>query len=180
MLKNGVKHKERLLLWFSRLILMIPFLVIGGPLFFLGGIVMSNTLENNRILHNYEAAFNQLSHPDDTSRIYALSDVRRAPSNGDSCFYFVGQLREFSGSPKHIENFYSPNNLSETFANGEFNVEFLGKGQFSIRVPYGLNNLSEWPVEEDKVVDRNIYLIYWLIPDYLGQNASNRLDLRCQ
>ncbi|WP_299490971.1 hypothetical protein [Acaryochloris sp. IP29b_bin.137] len=137
-------------------------------------------MENNRILHDYETAFSQLLHPDDTSNIYAFGDVRRSPGNGDSCFYFIGQLREYLGKSGQVEHFYVPDNMGETFSNGEFNVEFAVNGRFNGRVSYGLHNLSQWPLEDQKTAGRKIYIVYWLIPDYLVQNADNSFDFRCQ
>lgn len=171
-------NKERLLLWISRLILMMPFLVIGGPILLWVWVATSHTLENNKILHKYETAFQGLLHPRSTSKIDAFGEVRRSPGNGDNCFYFVGQLREYLGSPIPIQNFYSTDVMAETFSQGEFHVEFAVNDKFSDRVPYGLNDLAQWPINQP-THHRNIYIVYWLIPDYLTPYSTYPLDLRC-
>lgn len=174
-----VNNRERLLLWISRLILMMPFLAIGGPVLFWVWVATSHTLENNKILHEYETAFRQPSHPNGTSSIYAFGDVRRSPSNGDNCFYFVGQLREYSGQPTPIHNFYSTDDIAEKFSDSEFHIEFSVNGKFSDRVPYGLNHLAQWPINHLKANHRKIYMVYWLIPDYLTPYSAHKLDFRC-
>lgn len=158
---------------------MMPFLAIGGPVLFWVWVTTSHTLENNKILHEYETAFRQLIHPNRTSSIYAFGDVRRSPGNGDNCFYFIGQLREYSGKTLKIQNFYSTDVIAEKFSNGGLNIEFAVNGKFSDRVPYGLNNLAQWPINDLKANHHKIYIIYWLIPDYLTPYSTHTLDLRC-
>ncbi len=105
--------------------------------------------------------------------ISLLGYVRNPPGNGGNCFYFLGEIRQYSGSQSEISSFYEEKPVS---------VDFAINGKFSQQIPYGLDDLSQWPIKSTSFSNQNIYIVYWLVPDdqppYGNPNVDD-LDLRC-
>lgn len=145
------------------LIPVVVFCLLAGVLSFAVGKVY---IANNRILGEYEQKFHTTPHPTNTSAVAFKRRVTRPTGNGSHCFYFVGEVRRFSGNRSSIEAFY---------ADKQVQLQFFEDNQPDQGYPYGLNQLSNWGISKTSS-DENFYLVYTLdtrIDDY------NSIDLRC-
>ncbi|HEY9691846.1 MAG TPA: hypothetical protein V6D15_06560 [Oculatellaceae cyanobacterium] len=138
---------------------------VGIPCLFVAWYIASYTAHNHQ-LSKYKDEFRKIIHPPNTSSVAFESRVERPTGNGDNCFYFVGELRHYWGKRATIEAFY---------AGQEVEFEFLNRGKFSQRVPYGFDNLSLWSISSVNYSD-NLYVVYTLNSDF-EEFAS--MDLRC-
>jgi hypothetical protein len=120
-------------------------------------------LDHDRILSQYESEFRTLAHPPNTSTLSYKGMVTRSSGNGTNCFYFVGEIREFSGDKSRIKTFY------------DREVEFLENGKFGKKVPFGLDELSNWEIPLNSSSEK-LYLIFFLTANY---DEPSNFDLRC-
>lgn len=123
-------------------------------------------VDNNQILGEYERTFRKIDHPPDTAPVTFKRLVTRPPGNGSHCFYFVGEVRSFSGDRVNIEAFY---------ADEQIQLQFFDQAQLE-SLPYDwLGQRADWGIATNS--NKDYYLIYTLnsrIDDYLS------VDLRCQ
>ncbi|MEL6397447.1 MAG: hypothetical protein AAFR26_00005, partial [Cyanobacteria bacterium J06626_4] len=137
--------------------------LISGFLMFVAGEVY---LLNNQILSEHERSFRRNSHPINTSAVAFKRLVTHPPGNGSHCFYFVGEVRTFSGDRKHVAGFY---------AGKQVQLEFFEQGQLQSFPYVWLSQLPDW-VNSQANSSENYYLIYSLnskIDDYTS------FDWRC-
>ena len=133
---------------------------------FWGSVIGNVYFTNNQILDEYKQAFRKIPHPLYTSKVAFKSLVVRPPGSGSHCYYFIGEVRSFSGDQAKIKAFYGEEQIQ---------LQFFEHGQLN-RFPYGwLSQLAEWEISK---VDsgENYYLIYTLnsrIDDYTS------IDFRC-
>ena len=156
------------------MILGLPLVVFLGIVILIVGAITSDTISNNKIIGAYSNKFKTIKHPDNTSIIKSFKYVKSPPGNGTDCFYFVGELRQTSSLESEIKEFYS-----KTKYHSELSIEFADSDQFSEIVPYGFNNLSQFNIKDVLDEKQKIYIIYWLIPEYLLPDNQKMFDLRC-
>ena len=145
---------------------LIPVVFFGLPIGVFGFAIGKAYILNNRILSEYDHEFHKIPHPPNTSLVASERRVTRPTGNGSHCFYFVGEVRLFSGDRSSIEAFY---------ADKQVHFQFLDNHELNTGYPYGLNQLSKWRLFQTDG-DEDFYLIYTLntrIDDY------NSFDLRC-
>ena len=130
-------------------------------------------IPNNQILDKYVTEFRHLSHPLNTSSIAFYNGIYRSPGNGAGCFYFVAEIRKFSGDRKNIQEYYLNRGIQIEFLEEE---RFgLGNQPFDSPIPYGYHRLSTWNLF-DRELSPNIYLIFSLSGNY---EQFDSFDLRC-
>jgi len=61
---------------------------------------------NNQILDEYKTEFQALKHPKNSTQIYWFARVMNSPGNGGNCWYFLGEIRQFTGKKSEISSFY--------------------------------------------------------------------------
>lgn len=141
------------------------FLVCGLVAFAVGNVYITN----NKILSEYEQSFDEAFHPIDTLVIVSKSLILPPPGNGSHCYYFVGEIRRYSGTQSEIRSFY---------ANKKFILDFFEEESLQ-KFPYRyrrLSQLSDWGVSKTNF-DENYYLVYMLNSKF---NDYVKLDFRCQ
>ncbi len=121
---------------------------------------------NNQILSEHEQEFRKIPHPTDTPVIAFKSKVIRPTGNGSNCFYFIGEVRRFSGNRSNLAAFY---------ADKQVQLHFFENKQRDRSYLYGLDQLSNWDISETHS-SKNFYLVYTLDSRY---DDDNSIDLRC-
>jgi hypothetical protein len=121
---------------------------------------------NNQILSEYEQKFHKLPHPTDTSVVAFKRKVTHPTGNGSNCFYFVGEVRRFSGDRSSIKSFY---------ADKQVQLHFFENKQIDRSYLYGLDQLSKWDSSETNS-NENFYLVYTLD---ISMDEYNDIDWRC-
>lgn len=122
---------------------------------------------NNQILNEHEQIFNEITHPLETSKVSLKRLVIPPSGNGSHCFYFVGEVRSFSGEQTKIKASYD---------NEQIRLQFFEHGQLD-RFPYDwLSSIADWGISK---VDsnENYYLVYTL-NSRIDDHTS--LDFRCR
>lgn len=147
-------------------LILIPVIFLGLPIGILIFAFGKAYVTNNQILSNYEQEFNKISHPSNTSEVASEYRVTRPPANGSHCFYFVGEVRRFSGDKARIKTFYSDKAVE---------LKFLGNSEPKEIYLYGLDQFSNWHISQDNL-NGNFYLVYRF---YWSVDEDNSLDLRC-
>lgn len=161
--------------WLIRLMIVSPIIVLLALVGIYLALVTSDIIANNGILDKYHKKFLKIEHPNNTKKIHSFRHVMRPPGNGDDCFYFLGELRHAPITHSNIEEFYSG-----AGSDGEFGIQFAENGKFSEAIPYGFNDASQFEIKEIFDPSQRLYIIYWLIPDYLSPYSKQLFDIRCK
>jgi hypothetical protein len=136
--------------------------------------VIGDTMAHDRKLRRYQAALRAAPHPGGTLLVSAEKRVGLFVGNGHHCDYFVGELRQYSGSRQEIEEFYAGVSIEE---HGPVSLLFVENGQFSgparWTLPPRLDELSEWSVSPVEL-QIDVYLVYVLAPGFEPGH-----DIRC-
>lgn len=112
------------------LIPVVIFCLLSGILSFAVG---EAHITNNQILDEHEQEFYTIPHPTNTSAVAFKRKVTRPTGKGSNCFYFVGEVRRFSGNRSSIEAFY---------ADKQVQLQFFNDNQLDQEYRlYGLNQL---------------------------------------
>ncbi|NEQ46568.1 MAG: hypothetical protein F6K00_24705 [Leptolyngbya sp. SIOISBB] len=145
---------------------VMPFASLCLICIFWGFIIGKVYSLNNQILSEYEQVFRETAHPPDTSKVASKRLVTRPPGNGSHCFYFVGEVRSFSGDQARIKDFYTDSQIQlQLFENGQLN-----------RFPYDwLSQLTNWEIS--KASSRDSYYLIYILNSKINDYTS--LDLRC-
>jgi hypothetical protein len=161
-------HERKRIFWRRAIVALalIPVVLVC----LLGGIISyafgKAYITNNQILSEYEQEFHKTPHPTDTSVVALKRRVTQPPGNGGHCFYFVGEVRRFSGNRSSIKAFY---------ADKQVQLEFFDHEKLDRRYLYGLDQLSNWNISETNS-DENFYLVYTL---ETRNDDYTSIDLRC-
>ena len=138
-----------------------------------GGAVLRDVWAHNRRLARYVAEFEEMRHPENTSRISLHKRVGLISGNGNHCDYFVGEMRRFQGEREEIEGFYAGREV----AGEPVFVAFVENGEFSEldrwSMPGGLDDPRDWL---DSLADslEKVYVVYILDVGY-----EPGFDIRC-
>jgi hypothetical protein len=129
---------------------------------------------HNQILKGHVQDFQQIQHPAHTVAIAREQRVTRPPANGQRCFYFVGEVRQFSGDKTVIQAVYQRQSVQ---------VEFLQQGRFGTApkgfdpsVPYGFDRPEAWQLLP---MQQQLYLVYTLNTDWTFAEDKHVMDWRC-
>lgn len=136
--------------------------------------VIGDTIAHDRKLRRYQAALRDAPHPGDTLLVSAEKRVGLFVGNGNHCDYFVGELRQYSGSRQEIEEFYAGISIE---GYGPVELLFVENGQFPEparwTLPRKLDELAEWSVSPVEL-QADVYLVYVLAPGF-----DPGYDIRC-
>jgi hypothetical protein len=168
---GGLKNP---VLWLV-LVFAAPWLWGLGWVLLLTGLAVTSHIEHEQKVVQQAQDFQaRLNHPLGTVEIKQHRQFGLV-GNGNHCSYFVGAIREFAGDRANIQAAY---------ANQFVELEFLENGHFSRRVPFGLGDLSRWPMAYDRpqviappaTALQKWYLVYELDFDIEAESGG---DLRC-
>jgi hypothetical protein len=153
------------LLWFI-LVFAAPCLWHLGLVLIFAGVAVNAHIQNDRRIEQQAQRFDvRLKHPPNTVEIKQHRNVGLL-GNGNSCSYFVGEIRQFYGDRAPIKAAYA----------GQFvQLEFLESGRFSQRVPFGLGDLTRWSIAAP-TSSQQWYLVYELDFDL---DFADDFDMRC-
>lgn len=168
--------------WVSRVLgrSYLAFVIVSGValavyMFFVVMVAMSDMDSHNRSLNMFEEQFGRLEHPSSTTAVSQQSKLGSLESWEVQCDYFIGELRQFSGSKKDVVSAYAH---SGRIRDAQVNVAFLAGDKFVPAksldaLPEELEKISDWEVPAG-ADPGSLYLVYIYS---IGNKAG--LDLRC-
>jgi len=135
-------------------------------------------------LPQFSKAFNQMSHPPNTTHIDSYQGYPHYAANW--CAYFVGELREYSGERQEIVEFYRKQDPPSRLQDGAMYILFVGEKSFEPTFPiydeinwrYQEEAVKEavewsWELSATDLQDRSCYIVYFA---YIGDYY---FDYRC-
>ena len=159
-------RRKSILLWVGY-ILLLACVVLPFPIY-------KDYLVHEFKLYREVWAFHQLKHPAGTSQIAFQKYLGLYLGNGNHCDYFVGELRQYTGDRKSVENFYAGkvvDNLGVSVAFAD-NADFLDELRQS-DLPFRFDALP-LSSESTSPVPDHLYIVYIFDMDF-----DPGWDIRC-
>lgn len=158
-------------------------IIVGGMMFCCVSWYFGTDIYQAFRLPQFSKAFNQLSHPTNTTLIDSYQGYPHFAANW--CAYFVGELREYSGERQEIVDFYRRQNPPSLLRNGAMYILFVGEKSFE--PTFAIYDEINWRYEDDAMTDviwswelsatdlqdRSYYMVYF------AYKGDYYFDYRC-